>query len=163
MTDREAILVTGGSGFLGSLAAATVLAESAATVVLPIREQHTRESVLAPIVAELAAEGRRVTESDLARVVTLPLPPLERIEELVPRLRELGVRDVLHCAGCLSYFNVAKLQQGNLDLTEAFLKLGRALGVRRFLYLSTAYSAGFSDRPIPETLSGWSRAAGSRT
>lgn len=152
MNDREAILVTGGSGFLGALAAATALAESDATVVLPIREQHTRESVLAPIVAELAADGHRATESDLARIVTLPLPSPGCIDELLPRLRELGVRDVLHCAGCLSYFNVAKLQEGNLDLTDAFLKLGRALGVRRFVYLSTAYSAGFSDRPIPETL-----------
>jgi nucleoside-diphosphate-sugar epimerase len=147
-----AILVTGGSGFLGSLAAATALAESDATVVLPIREPHTRESVLAPIVAELAAEGHRLSESDLARIVTLPLPPLERIEDLLPRLRELGVRDILHCAGCLSYFNVNKLQAGNLDLTQAFLTLGRALDVRRFVYLSTAYSAGFSDRPIPEAL-----------
>jgi len=147
-----AILVTGGSGFLGALAAATALAESHATVVLPVRSQHTRESVLAPIVAELAAEGRRLSESDLARVVTLPLPALERIEDLLPRLRELGVRDILHCAGCLSYFNVNKLQSGNLDLTQAFLDLGKALDVRRFVYLSTAYSAGFSDHPIPEAL-----------
>src|SRR6185369_637345 len=53
-----AVLITGGSGFLGSLAAAAALAESDATVMLPIREPHTRESVLAPIAAELAAEGR---------------------------------------------------------------------------------------------------------
>jgi nucleoside-diphosphate-sugar epimerase len=147
-----AILITGGSGFLGSLVAATALAESDATVVLPIRAPHTRESVLAPIAAELAAEGRAASDRDLARVVTLPHPAPERIDDLVPRLRELGVRDILHCAGCLSYFNTTKLQAGNLDLTAALLRLGQALDVRRFVYLSTAYSAGFTDRPIPEAL-----------
>jgi len=31
------------------------------------------------------------------------------------RLRELGVVDVLHCAGCLSYFNLRKLEEGNIE------------------------------------------------
>lgn len=148
----ESILVTGGSGFLGALAAAKALLESDATIVLPVRAPHTRESVLAPIVAELAAEGRPPTPSDLERVVVLPLPSPGRIGELLPELRALRVRDVLHCAGCLSYFNVGKLQEGNLDLTHALLGLARSLEVRRFVYLSTAYSAGFTDRAIPEAL-----------
>lgn len=149
---RQAILVTGGSGFLGALAATKALLESDATVVLPVRAPHTRESVLAPIAAELAAEGRAPSAADLERVVVLPLPPPGRIGELLPELRALGVRDVLHCAGCLSYFNVGKLQEGNLDLTHGLLALARALDVRRFVYLSTAYSAGFTERAIPEAL-----------
>ena len=147
-----AILITGGSGFLGALAAAKALAETDATVVLPVREPHTRESVLGPIVAELAAEGRSATDADLARVVVVPLPPPERIAELAPEMKRLGVRDVLHCAGCLSYFNLGKLQEGNLDLTAGLLALSRAIDVRRFVFLSTAYSAGFTDQPIPEAL-----------
>src|SRR5262249_29651810 len=79
---------------------------------------YTRERVLAPIAAELAAEGRPARAEDLARVATLPLPPPERIDELLHDLRDLGVRDILHCAGSLSYFNVRKLQAGNLDLTR---------------------------------------------
>ena len=148
----RAILVTGGNGFLGSLVTATALMESDGTIVLPVREPYTRERVLAQIAAELAAEGRPARAEDLARVATLPLPPPERIDELLHDLRDLGVRDILHCAGSLSYFNVRKLQAGNLDLTRAVLSLATALDVRRFVYLSTAYSAGFSDRPIFETL-----------
>jgi len=148
----EAILVTGASGFLGSLVAAEALLESDATVVLPIRRQHTRESVLAPIAAELAAEGRPSRAAVLDRVVTLPLPDSPRIDELVPALERFDAVDILHCAGSLSYFNVKKLHEGNLDLTAAFLRLGAAVNVRRFVYLSTTYSSGFTDGPIAERL-----------
>jgi nucleoside-diphosphate-sugar epimerase len=147
-----AILVTGGNGFLGSLVTAAGLMESDRTIVLPLREPFSRERVLGPIVAELAAEGRTPRAEDLARVVMLPLPPCDRIGDLLGEMRALGVRDILHCAGSLSYFNVRKLEAGNLDLTRAVLSLGTALDVRRFVYLSTAYSAGFTDRPILETL-----------
>jgi nucleoside-diphosphate-sugar epimerase len=147
-----AILITGGSGFLGAITAAQALAESDATVVLPVRGQHTRDSVLAPIAAELAAEGRTSIDADLARVVVVPLPSPDRIVEMAPEMKRLGVRDVLHCAGCLSYFNVGRLQEGNLDLTAGLLELGRALDLRRFVFLSTAYSAGFTERPILEAL-----------
>lgn len=146
------ILITGGNGFLGSLVAAKALVESDATIVLPLREPYTRERVLAPILTELAAEGRPPRAADSARIVTVPLPPHEHIDELYRSLRDLGVRDILHCAGSLSYFNVRRLQAGNLDLTRAILSLGTALDVRRFVYLSTAYSAGFTDCPILETL-----------
>src|SRR5262249_43075584 len=101
---------------------------------------------------ELAAEGRPARDEDLARIVTLPLPPPERIDGLLSDVADLGVRDILHCAGSLSYFNVRKLQAGNLDLTRAIPSLGAAPALRRFVYLSTAYSAGFTDRPIPEAL-----------
>jgi nucleoside-diphosphate-sugar epimerase len=86
------------------------------------------------------------------RVVTVPLPESPRIEDLVPALRRFDTVDILHCAGNLSYFNVRKLQEGNVDLTAAFLRLGAALGVRRFVYLSTTYSSGFTDGPIAERL-----------
>jgi nucleoside-diphosphate-sugar epimerase len=149
---RNAILITGTSGFLGSLVAAKALQETDAVLVLPFREPHTREAILSPIVAELTAEGRPPSAQELDRVVTLPLSSVDRIEELAPELARLGVADILHCAGCLSYFNVEKLQAGNIELTRRLLALGAALDVRRFVYLSTAYSVGFFEGSIDEAL-----------
>jgi nucleoside-diphosphate-sugar epimerase len=148
----NAILITGASGFLGSLVAAKALAETDALLVLPFRAPHTRDTLLSLIVAELTAEGRPPSAQDLDRIVTVPLPSPERMDEILPLLRSVGVRDVLHCAGCLSYFNVEKLQSGNIALTGALLSLGASLGVRRFVYLSTAYSVGFFEDSIEETL-----------
>jgi nucleoside-diphosphate-sugar epimerase len=149
---RGAILITGSSGFLGSLVTATALAETDAPLVLPIRAPHTRDRIVARIVGEIEAEGRRVGEDDLARLVTLPLGSADRIDELLPDLRRLGVEDVMHCAGSLSYFNAAKLEEGNIELTRGLLSLAARLGVRRFVFLSTAYSSGFVDGPIAEAL-----------
>jgi nucleoside-diphosphate-sugar epimerase len=148
----EAILVTGGSGFLGSLVATTALRTTAASIVLPLRAPEAGEAVVARLAAEAAAEGHPLSPADLARVVMLPWPPAGGIEALVPVLRALGVRDILHCAGSLSYFNVAKLQEGNIELTRQLLDVGQRLAVRRFVYLSTAYSSGFRAGTILERL-----------
>jgi nucleoside-diphosphate-sugar epimerase len=149
---RGAILITGSSGFLGSLVTATALVETNATLVLPLRTGQTREAVVARIARELEAEGRLLREEDLARLVMLPLRGVDCLDELSPMLGDLGVEDVLHCAGCLSYFDVARLQEGNIELTRGLLSLATRLGARRFVFLSTAYSSGFVDGPIPEAL-----------
>jgi nucleoside-diphosphate-sugar epimerase len=149
----EAILVTGASGFLGALVAAAALRSTDATVVLPLRQPETSDLVIARLAAEAAAEGQPLAPAELARrIVIVPWPPADGVEALVPQLRALGVRDLLHCAGCLSYFNVAKLQDGNIDLTRTLLELGQRLALRRFVFLSTAYSSGFTTSLIPERL-----------
>lgn len=147
-----ALVITGGTGFLGSLLVATALRETEDTLVLPVRAPHSTETVVRRIVAELAAEGRRLGEADLARLVVVPLPPTDRVSDLAPTLAARGVDEIVHCAGCLSYFNVTKLRHGNVELTRAMLDLGARLGVRRFTFVSTAYASGFVDGPIPEEL-----------
>lgn len=147
----DGVLVTGASGFLGALVAAQALRASAGTVVLPLRRPETRDEVLGRIAAEVAADGTPLGSDDLARAVVVPWPPAD-LDAFVAELRALGVRDVLHCAGCLSYFNVAKLREGNIELTRLLLEIGRRLAVRRFVYLSTAYSSGFVSGRIAEQL-----------
>jgi nucleoside-diphosphate-sugar epimerase len=146
------ILVTGGSGFLGSLVATTALRKTDGPVVLPLRRPDAYEDAVSHIAAEAAAEGEPLSPADRARITIVPWPPAEGLEALAARLRALGVRDILHCAGCLSYFNVAKLLDGNIELTRQLLELGRLLDARRFVFLSTAYSSGFTTARIPERL-----------
>jgi nucleoside-diphosphate-sugar epimerase len=148
----DAVLVTGASGFLGSLVAGRALRAGARVVVLPVRHPGARDEIVARLAAEAAAEDQPLSDADHARIVVVPWPPPEGIAAFAARLRTLGVRDVLHCAGCLSYFNVAKLQEGNIELTRTLLDLGCRLDVRRFVFLSTAYSAGFTTGPIRERL-----------
>jgi nucleoside-diphosphate-sugar epimerase len=147
-----AILITGSTGYLGSLVVATALRETAAVLVLPVRAPHTRDTVVTRIAAEAVAEGYPLTDADVARLVVVALPLNERLDELRPTLAALGVREIIHCAGCLSYFNVERLQSGNVDLTRAMVALGARLEVRRFVFLSTAYSSGFVEGPIGESL-----------
>jgi hypothetical protein len=66
-------LLIGGSGYLGGLVAAGLLDAGDQLIVAPLRGTHTRETVLAPIQAELRCEAvdQRI---DLQRVVTVPLP-----------------------------------------------------------------------------------------
>ncbi|HWP65059.1 MAG TPA: SDR family oxidoreductase [Candidatus Limnocylindria bacterium] len=146
------VLVTGGSGFLGSLVATTALRRSDGPIVLPIRRPEARDKVLARIAAEAAAEGEPLRDADRARLHIEPWPPPHGLGAMAARLARLGVRDILHCAGCLSYFNVAKLLDGNIELTRRMLELGARLDVRRFVFLSTAYCSGFTDALIPERL-----------
>ena len=152
MMRSAATIITGASGHLGSLIVAGLLAESEKRLVLPVRSTHTRDSVLAPVVAELKASGCRAAPALLDRVTVVPLPPTAEIPKLSGALRELGADEIIHAAGCVDYFNTHKLNVGNLELTRALVALGQALDVRRFFFISTAFCSGYYDGKIPETL-----------
>jgi len=151
-TAPSAILISGSTGFLGSLLVATALRETEATLVLPIRGRHTRGATVARIRKEAAATGQPLSDAEIERIVVLPMPKPERLGDLQPTLAAFGVDEIIHSAGCLSYFNVQKLREGNVELTRSMLALGRSLGVRRFVFISTAYASGFVEGPIPEAL-----------
>ena len=145
-----ATLVTGATGFLGGLIAAKLLAEEPARLVLPVRARHTRDAVLTRLAAEIAATGAPIT-SDLAdRVTIVPLPDAAEIPALATAMRALRVRRIVHAAGCVDYFHTENLAKGNTDLTSAMVRLGQALRVERFEFISTAFSSGYATGPIPE-------------
>jgi nucleoside-diphosphate-sugar epimerase len=52
----------------------------------------------------------------------------------------------------VDYFHTQNLNAGNIELTSAVVALGQELKLRRFAYVSTAFSAGYRDEPIPESL-----------
>ena len=147
---RGAVLVTGVTGLVGRLVAAALLAEGTRKVVLPIREGHDESDVRELLAAELSAIG--APADLLARAVVVALPPIAEIENLEFAFREHDVREVLHCAGCLSYYNRKKLKEGNQDFTAGLLAIGKRTGIDRFLYVSTAFCSGMIDTTAPETL-----------
>ena len=150
----SSLLVTGASGLVGSLIVAVLLQREAGQIVVPLRQKHNPDTFRAAISEELEALGCVPSKAMLGRLVVLPLPNEEErlVAELTPMLRSYRVEEIIHSAGCLSYANAQKLFAGNQRLTSQFLELGRALDIRRFVYISTAYSCGFVEGPILEQL-----------
>lgn len=153
-----AILLTGASGYVGRLLTVALLErEPHTTIVAPLRAKHDHARLRALIDSEFTTPDAAARARMLERLVFLPLPPTARFAtELVPHLqrelRDYDVVDVVHAAGCLSYFNEAKLREGNEDLTSLLLEFARARSVEKFVYVSTAFSSGYIDGLIRETL-----------
>ncbi len=145
MPKEGAICITGASGLVGGLCAAALLRATDRPLVLLHRAQHSRESILAPIRAELLAQKTPFTDEDERRTSCLELPANTAVADLAPLLREAEVSEIVHAAGCVDYFDSAALHEGNEALTAALLALGRTLKLRRFVFLSTAFSCGFGD------------------
>jgi nucleoside-diphosphate-sugar epimerase len=144
-------LLIGGSGYLGGLVAAGLLDAGDQLIVAPLRGTHTRETVLAPIQAELRCEG--VDERiDLQRVVTVPLPAGDDWSALDAIVEHYAIEQIVHCAGSVDYFNTAVLHEANIVLTGRLLELARRHAMKRFVFLSTAFSSGYIDRPVREEL-----------
>jgi nucleoside-diphosphate-sugar epimerase len=146
------VLLTGGTGYLGSLIAATLLTNEEVEIVLPVRAGYDVEGLVRPIRAEIGVRGGSFDPSHLARLHPVPLPPLDSLSGLDDAAREFGVREVIHCAGCLDYFDRDALEAVNVEFTRGLLEQGRRWGVERFTYISTAFSSGYLDSPVPESL-----------
>ena len=100
---------------------------------------------------ELAADGRVLSKKELDRRLTLiALPPSDCLDTLIPELRRLRVAEIVHCAGCLDYYNTVELERINIAFTEQMLSLAEHLEVNRFTYISTAYSSGYLDDVVRE-------------
>jgi nucleoside-diphosphate-sugar epimerase len=147
-----ATVVFGATGYLGSLATATLLAEERCRLILPVRGGRSREQVLGPILAECAAAGRRIEPADLDRLEVMDLPDAGGIPGLAGRFRALGVDRIVHCAGSVDYFDRALLVAGNVELTDAIARLALGLDLERLYYLSTAFSCGYRSDRVPERL-----------
>ncbi|UXY15879.1 NAD(P)-dependent oxidoreductase [Chitiniphilus purpureus] len=144
------VLLTGGTGYLGALLAAQVLGDDwADTLVVPSRQMQAADAVPEAIQRELLALG--ADPAALAgRIEVVGWQGAEHVshDELVGMLT--GVDTVIHCAGCLDYFDSAALQTLNVEFTQRLVDAAKAAGVGRFVFISTAYAGGYSGAPIPE-------------
>jgi nucleoside-diphosphate-sugar epimerase len=143
------IVVTGATGYLGALTVASLLRDSTATLSCLVRATHDEASLLGPIAEEWEARGGVWTEQLTSRIRRIVLPAdLAETVSLAERLS--GADEIVHCAGYLDYYNIPLLEQINIGYTGYLLELGRKLNVKRFVYVSTAYSSGYQPNVTPE-------------
>lgn len=144
-------LLLGSSGYLGGLVASGLLSDGDGLIIAPIRGTHTHESVLKTIREEIACEG--LTESvDFDRMITVPLPAPDDVQSLDALVKRFHIEQIVNCAGSVDYFNSALLHAANIVLTGNLLDLAKRHAMKRFVFLSTAFSSGYVDRPVRETL-----------
>jgi nucleoside-diphosphate-sugar epimerase len=154
---QRAIVVTGASGLVGGLLAATLLQRETCQIVLPLRQKNDPELVRQAILVEAFGADRQAAEAAGQRLVTVPLPrtadfSAQLVPELMASLAGFEVTDLVHSAGCLNYFNLARLREGNQELTTQLLEVARHGGGSRFIYISTAFASGYRQGPIEERL-----------
>lgn len=149
---RDAVVVTGGSGYLGGLVAASLLVGDSATVLLPIRPHHPADEVVWHIRFGVQSLGHEFDDERRRRLRLLPMGSPDALGELRDEVADLRIAEIVHCAGCLDYFDKTNLEAVNVELTRRMLDLGRRWGVSRFTYLSTAYSCGYIQGTAPESL-----------
>jgi nucleoside-diphosphate-sugar epimerase len=148
------ILVTGATGYLGALIVASLLRDTAARITCLVRANHDRGALLEPVAEEWEAQSQGCWSDAVSeRVQLMHLPQdLADVADLAPQLRD--VDEIVHCAGCLDYYDEDKLQAVNVGYTAHLLVLAHRLSLRRFVYISTAYSSGYQPHPTPEALLG---------
>jgi nucleoside-diphosphate-sugar epimerase len=93
----------------------------------------------------------RASDEHRRRLVVVPYAP-DSHAALAEALAPYPAPEIIHCAGCLDYFNEQELWSTNFELTRQLLALAERTAVRRFIYISTAYSSGYISGSVPEAL-----------
>lgn len=154
------VLLTGGTGYLGSLIAAQLLSDGWADhLIIPTRQNDTGVNIPQAVHRELVALGQVPDEFE-TRMTTVHWQGAETAskESLENMLRSGKVDTVIHCAGCLDYFDNQALEAMNVDFTARLTVAAKNAGVGLFIFVSTAYAAGYSgelilESELPEPLS----------
>ena len=148
---KRAVLVTGATGFLGTIVTAALIAREDRSVVALVRSSSDLKTFKARLAAELRAEGIvHPTNTLVGRLNIVSVKPETDISETVLEVATTRVEETIHCAGCVDYFNTPALEAANIDFTKTCLLLSRLLDVDRFVFLSTAYASGYIEGLIPE-------------
>ncbi|MES2319410.1 MAG: SDR family oxidoreductase [Pseudomonadota bacterium] len=150
------VFLTGGTGYVGALIAAKLLLDPELEAIIVPTRRAPEHGPLAMIATELAALGVTEPEAMLARLSWIRWKDWSDLAEpaFMERLAENQLDTIIHAAGCVDYFDSAALESVNVELTRLMLALGKTAAVSRFVYVSTAYSAGYLDHPIPEAALG---------
>lgn len=152
LTEAGPILITGATGYVGGLIAASLLTETTVPLVLLVRPGgQTSGDIAARLAGLTAGLGRPQDPTAVAaRLRVLEFPAADRVADLARDLRPLGIQQIIHAAGCVDYFAEERLESGNIALTCRVVELAALLGRPRLVYISTAFSSGFIDGQIAE-------------
>lgn len=156
---RGTLLITGATGFLGghflywwrrsggrAVAIARAPDERSARQRLMLRQQ------------ESAAAYAHVAASDLDAITAVPgdvrLPLCGLKTAHLKALRTENIESVWHFAANLRFEKgqSSELIADNVGGTRNAMAMAKAVGARRFVYISTAYSCGVADGPVEEEL-----------
>lgn len=134
------VLLTGGTGYIGDLIAQVLLSEPDVSLTLPVRPHHDCDDF-----RDFVASQANV---DPARVNVLHVG--EYGADFRQALRAAKIDTIVHCAASVSYFDTEALQASNVALTKVWLDIADNLDVSKFIYISTAFSAGLQKDTIRE-------------
>lgn len=138
-----AVIVTGGTGFVGRAIVDALQPTLAHPLLVPVRRHHNLESV----------RSSRIDRHTAGRPsVVMAIDADDDPAAVVRRLQPYRVRAIVHAAGSCHYTSERELLAGNQRLTQFWLIVGAALRVERFVYISTAFSSGRRSGIIPECL-----------
>lgn len=149
----KTILLTGANGYLGNIILATLMSRTEDRFILLLRPKHRLKTILDQLRQHMEQDPLLdVSHLDPSRITLFPLPPIAELENSLEDFKRLEIKEIIHCAGLVDYFNTEKLQEVNVDFTQKLLNLGQQLQIERFIHISTAFAGGYNDIRFPETL-----------
>jgi len=148
----SSVVLFGSTGYVGTLILAELLHSTTWRVVLPVRPGHDISRFLQRIEDSCQQLNGHVDRNFQHRLSIFALPALgEPIITPFP-LRSCPIERVINAAGNVNYFAEAELNQGNIELTRQTLEFARRIGSPNYVYVSTAFSAGYRQSVIEEVL-----------
>jgi nucleoside-diphosphate-sugar epimerase len=153
--NASAVLITGISGYVGVLIGSALLKATNDVIIGVIRDPSQKEVVFNNLLLEYQALDTADEKGDkdiLKRVQLLTLSEVAAKVNGSTGSKTPAVKEVIHCAGSVDYFDEDQLNRANIQYTKEILDLAQSLPVNRFIFISTAYSCGYIDGGAPESL-----------